>query len=705
MNKEIDIKLLWLYFKKHYKLSLAIILMFIFVGVVYILSVDKIYVAETSIFIDPQQKNVVENVTSEKSSSDQLSKSSIESQISILSSRKVIFQVIDWLIRDIDSNTEFGKKINNNRNIVTDYIKQNLIITHSDDTYIINIQYRDTDPVIASKVANFFADAYIAEQVDAAKKNSSKARLWLSQKIDNLKKKVSESNKIVQDFKVKYNFFASSKNLINGTNSTSSINEQLAQIRGDTALAKARYEHSQNLIKNRNIDAALAEALDNNVINGIRSKYLDRKKKYYELARTLGNDHQVAKKLRSEIQEYETLIFSEMERFARTQLSAYEISKLQEKTLEAKLTELLTVEKNNSISQTKLADLEQKANTYQNILEDFIEKYENLEQKEDFTLTTTRIISEAIPPIKYSSPKEFLILGIMTCLGGAVVFIIILYLASKDNSLRTAEEIFQILGFKNLGYIPKQKNNYRHKRKNHISKELFNLEIPNYLIAQEGLSPLINETFRKVKYKIDAIEHVKNNCKSIGITSSKSNEGKTTIAISLAQYLANLGHKTLLIDFDTYNPMLNNDDFSYDVPTLKDYFHNNIPFDFNKILKDCTTGLYIIPGVLKKTKEHISLNMQEIELMFNYLSKNFEYIICDLPPLSVTADTEMTIQYINGFIAIVEWAKTEANILKNGLISVGLSGGSHDKVIGTIINKIDLKKAKNFTDLYGQYLA
>lgn len=706
MNTEIDIKILWLSCKKNYKLCLSIIFAFFSIGLTYVLLTSKVYVAETTVFIDPEQKNLVENVTSEKSSSEQLSKASIQSQISILSSRKVILQVIEKLMHDKElfkNEKLFQKMSKQNKNIIVQHIKNNLLILHSDDTYIINVRYQDGNPIIAAKVANFFAEAYIQEQIDAIKNNSVQSRLWLSEKIQRLKKQVSEANKDVRDFKVKYNFFSSSKDQNTETGATSAISVQLSQARAETALARARYEHSHNLINARNIDAALAEALDNNVINGIRGKYLERKQKYYELQRTLGNDHQVVKKIKSEIGEFESLIFAEMERLTRTQLSAYEIAKLQEKTLESKLNEILTIEKDNSTSQTQLSDLEQKAKTYQKILEDFIEKYENLEQKEDFSLTKTRIISEATPPEDHSHPKTFLILALMTILGSGISFIIVFYKALKDNTLKTAEDISRILGLKNLGYIPKQKSNHLNNEKIFSSKEQFILDIPSNLISEDHISPLVNESFRKVKYKIDAIENAKKNCKLIGVTSSKSNEGKTTVSTSLAQYISNLGHKTLLIDFDTYNPLFNNNNFSYEVPTLKDYFHNNVPFDINKVLRDTLSGLYIIPGILKKTKDHVSFNMKEVEVMFNYLSQNFEYIICDLPPLSVTADTEITIPHLDGFITVIEWSKTDADILKNNLTNVGLSGNNASKIIGTIINKIDPQRAKDFTYPYYDY--
>jgi polysaccharide biosynthesis transport protein len=711
MNKEIDIESLITCLKNHYKLTLAIIMAFLIVGIAYVVLVDKVYIAETSIFIDPQQSSVVENVTSETKNSEQLSKASIQSQISILSSRKIILRVIDAIMQDKEPLPQkhiFNKLYHKSKDSLIRHIKNNLVIVHSDDTYIIDMRYQDTNPMVAARIANLFSESYIAEQKQINKGNSSEARVWLSQKINHLKKTVSDANKEVQDFKAQHNFFASfhdTDNASTTTNASSIINQQLAKARGETALAKARYEHSQNLIHTRNVDAALAEALDNDVINGIRGKYLARKQRFYELQHTLGDGHHIVQKIKDEIHEYERVIFSEMERFTRTQLSAFEISTRQEKTLEAKLNELLTVEKNNSIEQTQLASLEQKAKTYQNILDDFIEKYENIAQKEDFTLTSTRIISEASPPETYSHPKSILILSIMLSLGSAVAFLTVLYLASNDNSLRTAEEINAFLGLKNLGYIPKQPKKSKHKGKNYTEDEPFTFDIPNSLISEESLSTLVNETFRKIKYRIDAIDNPKSNCKSIGITSSKSNEGKTTIAINLAQYIANLGHKTLLIDLDTYNPMLNNNGFSYEVPTLKDYFKNNIPFDLSKVLREAISGLYIIPGVLKKSKDHASLNMREVEAMFNYLNQNFEYIICDLPPLSVTADTEIAIPYINGFITVVEWSKTDMNTLKNSLINVGLYGGTTNKIIGTIINKIDLEQAKDLKNSYAQYLS
>ena len=73
-------------------------------------------------------------------------------------------------------------------------------------------------------------------------------------------------------------------------------------------------------------------------------------------------------------------------------------------------------------------------------------------------------------------------------------------------------------------------------------------------VIDAPLSPFA-ESIRAVKVSVDVAGAAKSN-KVIGITSSHPNEGKSTIAASLAQLTADGGARVILVDCDLRKPSL-----------------------------------------------------------------------------------------------------------------------------------------------------
>ena len=61
----------------------------------------------------------------------------------------------------------------------------------------------------------------------------------------------------------------------------------------------------------------------------------------------------------------------------------------------------------------------------------------------------------------------------------------------------------------------------------------------------------------------------------------------------------------------------------------------------------------------------------------------------------------MTKHYIDGFVPVVEWAKTNPNILKNDLDNISLTS---DKIFGVLFNKVDFKYHDYFSDISKDYI-
>ena len=120
--------------------------------------------------------------------------------------------------------------------------------------------------------------------------------------------------------------------------------------------------------------------------------------------------------------------------------------------------------------------------------------------------------------------------------------------------------------------------------------------------------------------------------KVIVVTSGKGGVGKTTTSANLAMGLANLGHKTVVIDFDVG---LRNIDIVLGC-------ERRVYYDFIHVIKDEATlnqalikdkscdKLFILAA--SQTKDKDSLTQEGVEKVINELkTMEFEYIICDSP--------------------------------------------------------------------------
>src|SRR6201996_8483176 len=76
-----------------------------------------------------------------------------------------------------------------------------------DKSRVIVVEFQSRDPELAAQVANSIADGYLVLQQSARQDQAKAASQWLSGEIDNLRKKVSDDEARVEDFRSKSSLF------------------------------------------------------------------------------------------------------------------------------------------------------------------------------------------------------------------------------------------------------------------------------------------------------------------------------------------------------------------------------------------------------------------------------------------------------------------------------------------------------------------
>jgi polysaccharide biosynthesis transport protein len=657
-------------------------------AVLYLVVTPAKYTAITKVLLDPEQAGIVADVSSMERTS--FATPSLDSQVEIILSRKVALSVLKTMQDPEYLQAQKNKDYQKQEEL---YVKLNkgLQVDREGETYVLNVQYTSTSPLKSAKIANAYAAGYVKAQLDAQRNASISGAQWLEKRIAELRKKSRIADKAVQAFRVKNNIFSTHGRLIN-EDQVAKMNSELGLARAQTATAKARYEYSKSVVDSHNVDAAVAEALNNDVINSVRTKYLNSKKRQYELKRTLGENHAAVKNMKLEISEYEDLIFREMARISKSQYSDYKISQARERTLQASLDDLIGVKAGNDDLQTQLAKLEQEAENYQTLHKEYNHKYELLIQQESFSLANTRIISQASPPLTRSSPKIGMILGVAGILGFGASLLTVLLLESMDKAMRTPDQVKSLLGHACLGLFPKDESAAAPPHMFDLKTEKFRFLDVRKTMAVDHPFSVFAETVRKTRIYTDRRKS-KRDCRIVGVISCFPDEGKSTVAANLAAFIAHTGASCLLIDMDIRNPTFTQEDFVHPIHGLGDIFAQNVTIA-DALIREERTNLAILPAV-GQSKENMLQHINEVEvgILFDLYSKSFDYIILDLPPLSATSDVESVSPHVDSYVMVAKWGKTTADDVRTHLSDHHIPSES---VLGVVLNKADMDQMTRY---------
>ena len=180
---------------------------------------------------------------------------------------------------------------------------------------------------------------------------------------------------------------------------------------------------------------------------------------------------------------------------------------------------------------------------------------------------------------------------------------------------------------------------------------------------KDGKRTIIAEQFRSIRTSLNYLG-INKDRKVILLTSSFSGEGKSFIAINLAVTLTLADKKVVLLEFDLRKPkiiqMLN-------IPLkkgLSEYMADLAGVD--EIVQEVSEipQLFIISsGAIPPNPTELIMN-GKIDILMEYLKKNFDYIIIDSPPIGLVTDAKLLSHYANTCLYIIRHGYTPKAYLK-----------------------------------------
>ena len=659
--------------RREWKIVTLPILAFLCLALLYVLTAPEKYTAKTSILLDPAKSQEVADISDK--ASREYEATEIVSQIEVIKSRGVAIKAYEYV------QTNGLEKVSAPEEGVLEEFRDGLNVYREGLSHVLTITYTAKNPQAAADRANAFADAYRHDQINSFSDDSAKTTQWLQGQIDTLRQQSVDANSKIQKFRTNNNLVESAGGATINDIQFNNLTSGLSAAKADATTARVRYLHSVDIVKNKNINAAVAEAFDNNVINNVRAEYLDDQKKLLELTRTLGKQHQAVVKLRKKLSESRNVIFSEMKRLSQSYKSEYEIALARQESLQSDLNAMMDTQLSNGGHAFELEALENEAQSYADLHDEALKKFEVMQQQKTFPTSSVRVITKAVKPMSKSHPKSKLIVGLALIVGAGLGVLLALLKDSFDSSFKRAGQVENATGIHFLGFFPA-----------FVSKAITTPKASDLLGGEYSQSvdvpmSLQAETCRNVKSTLQ--RKCDKTCKIIGVVSDNPNPAKSVSASNLALHLANTKSKCLLIDGDLRQPTLSLDNLGRIESGLGSVLSQSSDLQ-SAILKDPKTGLHMLAAEDGREYQDMGLvSTDNMKLLINRVKDQFDYIVIDLPPLSVTSDASFSSVFVDHFLVVLEWGKSKPNNLE---FVLKVNEIPKDKVLGAVLGQADMKE-------------
>lgn len=403
-------------------------------SVIFVNVVRPRYTAEARIVLENQQNYLPGPERTEATVTQQLDAEAVGSQVQILTSRDLARKVIK--VAGLQGNPEFdpladglgpvsrllillGLKRDPTRLSPEDRILESyfdrLTVLSPMKTRVLTVEFYSHDPDLSAKIANAIADQYLQFQSDAKREHARTAAESLGQLVQDLKSRVAVAD-------AKAEAFRSQSGLLIGTNSTSINAQQMADVNGELARARASQAEAQakaNLLRDMLRHGRIADIPDvanNEFVRRISEQRVTAKAQLALESRTLLPAHPRIKELSAQVADLENEIRNAAEKTARSLEAEGKVANARVENLTKALDVQKKVIGESGADEVKMRELDRAARALKDELDSTTTRYQEALARETSKATSSdaRIFSRALAPQVPSFPKKLPIIAVST---------------------------------------------------------------------------------------------------------------------------------------------------------------------------------------------------------------------------------------------------------------------------------------------------
>lgn len=566
------------------------------------------------------------------------------------------------------------------------YLKD-LTIDPVKDTQLVHVRFESTDPTLAEGVANAHAEAYIDSMLDARMEVTERAESWMRRRLDELRDNLQVSEERLQAFREREQLVD-----VDGLQSLPAkeideLTSRLIEVRRLVSQSKTAYMQVQQL---RDASVSVSElsslpgVLNDSLVQTFRQATAEAEIQVAELGKRYGPKHPKMIAAQSELAAANESLARHIGSVADSIRARYEEAQQEE----AAITEALDQAKGRyhvvGRKGSELRALQQEVESNRQLYDMFYNRVKETSQTDDMQPVNARIISDAILPTEPVKPNKRLFVALAFFLSIALGVVAAFLLDALDNTVKSSEDVEEKLDQSLLGMLPLV--DIKDDREG----------VPLFLDEdQNGYA----EAVRTVRTGI-ALSSLDEPYRTIMVTSSVANEGKTTTSVNLALAFSKM-ERILLVDADMRRPSIAKE---LALPRARAGLAELVAGKAR--LEDAVVRMagqnvdVIGAGVVPPNPLELLSSRRLPELLAS-LGERYDRVIIDCPPVLPVSDARVIATHVDSVVYVVKADATSAHKVNIGL---GHLTQTRAPITGVVLNLLDVKKAEKYGDYgYGGY--
>ncbi|MFI4975588.1 MAG: GumC family protein [Caulobacterales bacterium] len=641
---------------------------------------QPLYSAQSTVQIDREAAKVV-NVQDVTPSDELVSAEEFfQTQYGLLRSRSLAMKVDDalHLSRDDAFIHVMGGKAPHStgerRDEVVDLLRQHLGINPVRGSRLVSITFESPQPALSADIANAFAENFISANLDRRFESASYARDFLERRLAQVKAKLEDSEKQLVAYATQEHIIQLTEH---GPDAAPGDQQSLASASLETlnnALAVARTQRIEAEQKWRaaqgGSDFSLPEILQNPTVQQLSQTRAQLQASYQDKLRIFKPDYPEMQQLKAQIDETDRQLKAQAATIRASMQSQYTVALNNERQLSGQVEQLTGQVLDLRRRSIQYTILQREVDTNRSLYDGLLQRYKEVGVAGGVSTNNISIVDRAEPPRAPSSPQPVLNLAIAAAAGLAMGIAVAFLREIMDQAVRVPADVETKLGLPMLGATPMLEKGVQ----------------PEQALA-DTRSPL-SEAYHSLRSALQ-FSTTDGFPRTLLVTSTRPGEGKSTTAIALAQNMARLGYRTLLVDADLRDPSL----------------HKSMGADNRAGLSSVLTGaaklaaivqptdtenLYVVPsGPLPPNPAEL-LSSNRLQLLVVAAISQFDMAIFDGPPVMGLADAPMIASSLTGTLLVIEAGRTGRAQARAALRRLAMANAH---ILGAVLTKFNPRQS------------
>ncbi len=556
------------------------------------------------------------------------------------------------------------------------------------NTQLVKLSFDSHDPVLAERVPNTLAMIYIIADLEARGDTTRRSMLFLKDQAVELKQKLNESERALQDFRERERIVVAKGVAVSGAiRQLEEIESALDDARKKRLEAEARF-NQVNAARQGQSGAAL-ESLplvqNNSVMARFKEAEAEAERRVSEASKRYGPEHPRMVSAQSDLKAVRDNLRRHVGTVVDGVLKDYEVAKANEASLERALSRAKMESQEYNRKEFTLARLEREVASNRQLYDLFTQRAKETNTG-DVPSAIARVIDVAKLPKAPSGPNKRNIVLIAMLVALAVAVSIALLLEQLDVTVKTSHEVESKLEVKAVGVLPRM-------------RLAPGVPIERLFIDENQGS--FAEGIRSIRSDL-LLAGIDSPQKVVLLTSSLPEEGKTTVACNLAFAFSQI-KKTLFVEADMRRPkiarVLGADAQRAGLSEL---------VAGSALLDECVypadnSNLWVLQSGRVPLNPLELISSHRFAEVMATLKKAFDVIIIDSPPLQVVSDALVLSQYATSILYVVKADSTPYPLARHGLTQMQRVNEPALVGLGAVLNQLDIDKANKYYGEYGGY--